>query len=234
MDDKRIRPGVWAAVLGLMTLVVVLVFLLQSRQPPRPPEQKPPAQEEPLASAPTGDQPGSRSRDIKITSRPAPPAAQEAPAYIEGLVWGDIDLREAKELMPDNLYWQLGSPTKDPAVLEAREQEKNRRNEEYGKVLAGDASEDDVRAYYDYRKRVSSDYLEFAEFMNRRFRNSLSDEFKGLLDLSMQMHSSRLQQIPADLAEALERAREHARIRDEWQKEQKEFDDAPTEPGGNR
>lgn len=49
--------------------------------------------------------------------------------YIEGLIYGDIDLREARELMPDNPYWLLGSPTKDEAVLAARKEESKRRNE---------------------------------------------------------------------------------------------------------
>lgn len=157
-------------------------------------------------------------------------AQTEPVPYIEGLVWGDLDLREARELMPDNLYWKLGSPTKDPAILEARDEERRQRNEEFGRVLAGDASDDEVRAYYDYRTRLSTDYLEFSEFMSRRFRDTLSDEMKGLLDLSVKMHAMRLAEIPTAMETALEHNRERARIREEWQKEQAEFGNTPAEP----
>jgi len=224
MEDNRIRPGVWLTVVGLIAVLAVVLALLQARRPSRAPGVEPQPPETPIASVATAPQPFSPPSDPQPITR-TPPAAQEPVPYVEGLVFGDVDLREARELMPDNLYWQTGAPTKDPAVLEAREQENRRRNEEYGRVLSGDASEDEVRAYYDYRKRLSSDYLEFADFMNRRFGNSVNDEFKGLLELSMKLHAARLAQIPADLDEALERARSREKIRQEWRREQEEFAD---------
>src|SRR5205085_6743330 len=151
------------------------------------------------------------------------PAAAEAPEYIEGLVYGEIDLREAKALMPDNLYWKLGAPTKDEEVLAEREEERKRRNEEYGKVLSGDASEDEVKAYYDYKKKLSSDYLEFSEFMARRYRNSDNKEFVGMLELATKMHADRLKLLPDELEDALERSREHAKAREDWKKQKEEF-----------
>ncbi len=231
MDDRKVRPGVWLIVAGSLAVLAVAVVVLEARRSGRTPQVKPPLQAEPLASAAPPLQPAPPPSQAGSFTR-TPPAQHEPVPYIEGLVFGDIDLREARELMPDNLYWKLGAPTKDPAVLEAREQEKSRRNQEYGKVLSGDANEDEVRAYYDYRTRLSSDYLEFADFMNRRFRDSLTDEFKGLLDLSIKLHTARMAQIPADLADALERARNQAKIREDWRREQEEFGSAQPEPDG--
>ena len=93
-------------------------------------------------------------------------------------------------------------------------------------MLSGDASEDEVRAYYDYRKRLSTDYLEFADYMRRRFDSSLSDEFKSMLDLAVKLHTARLAQLPADREAALEHARERAKIREEWRRQQEEFGNA--------
>lgn len=222
MDDKRIRPGVWLTAVGLLTAIAVVVVVLETRRASRAPEAKPPPQAQPLASAAAPQPSASPAQDAEPITR-TPAAEQEPVPYIEGLVFGDIDLREAREVMPENLYWKLGAPTKDPALLEEREQEKIRRNQEYGKVLSGDASEAEVRAYYDYRTRLSSDYLEFADFMNRRFRGSLTDQFQGLLDLSIKLHTARLAQIPADLEDALERSRTREKIREEWRKEKEEF-----------
>lgn len=229
MDDKRIRPGVWLAVAGALIVLAVVVIVLEARRSARAPQVTAPSQSEPLGSATAPRQAAAPSSEAKPITRT--PAAQDEPVpYIEGLVFGDVDLREARELMPDNLYWKLGAPTKDAAVLEEREQEKIRRNQEYGKVLSGDANEDEVRAYYDYRTRLSTDYLEFADFMNRRFGSSLNDQFKGLLELSIKLHTARLAQLPADLEEALARSRERARIREEWRQQQEEFGSAQPDP----
>jgi hypothetical protein len=231
MDNKQIRPAVWAAVVGsLAVLAFVVVFLEWHRA--RPSAVSSPAAGA-VASTPAAPGPDARTRDGRnpshvATGAPASPAA-EVP-YIDGLVYGEIDLREAKALMPDNLYWKLGAPTKDPDVLKQRDDEQRRRNEEYGKVLSGDASEDEVRAYYDYKKKLSSDYLEFSEFMSRRYRDSDNKEFVGMLELAMKMHAERLKELPAEEEDALRRSRERAKIREDWQRQKQEFGDAANPP----
>ncbi|HXC50567.1 MAG TPA: hypothetical protein VN634_06785 [Candidatus Limnocylindrales bacterium] len=221
MDDNRIRPGVWLAVVGSLGVLILVLSLLgggrRSAVAPAPPETAAiPAKPD---SAPVAS--GQRSH---AASRSAPaPAAVEQPEYIDGLVYGDIDLREAKALMPDNLYWQLGAPTKDPEVLAKRDEERKKRNEEYGRVLAGDANEDEVKAYYDYKTKLSSDYLEFAEFMSRRYRNSDNKEFVGMLELATKMHADRLKMLPGEMEDALERSREREKAREDWKRQQDEF-----------
>lgn len=220
MDNRSIRPRVWLAVVGtLAILFLVLAMLGRSRTEPAPQPQV----AAPVEPAPA-EKPDSRLRTEAKPPRAAPAATpEEPPQYIEGLVYGDIDLREARELMPDNMYWKLGAPTKDPQVLAEREEERKRRNEEYGRVLAGDASEDEVREYYDYRKRLSSDYLEFSEFMARRHKGSGPEQFVSMLELATKMHADRLAQLPAQLEDALQRAREREKIREDWRRQQEEF-----------
>ena len=220
MRKGGIRRSVWVAVVASMAALGVAVAVLESRRSPQP--QAPAEPWSPEQAAPP--QPAAAEQPAPARKSSKPP--EEVP-YIEGLVWGDIDLREAQAVMPDNLYWQQGAPTKDPAVLEAREQEKKRRNEEYGRVLAGDANEDEVNAYYDYRERLSTDYLEFAEWMNNRYGDKISDEFRGMLELSIKLHKARLAQIPQDRDDALARSREHEKIREDWRREQEEFKQAP-------
>jgi len=159
-------------------------------------------------------------------------AADDPVPYIDGLVWGDIDLREVKAVMPDNLYWKLGAPTKDPDELAAREEESKRRNEQYGRVLSGDADESEVDAYYDYRERLSSDYLEIADYMRRRFDGSLSEEFAGMLELAVKLHSARLARLPAEREASLEHSRERAKVREDWKRQQEEFAKAAVPAAG--
>jgi hypothetical protein len=204
-------------VLVSMAALAVVVALLEARrgsEPPMPP-QAPPL-EQPAAPAPL------TAPDPQMSVRKKP-AAEEPVPFIDGLVYGEVDLREARAVMPDNLYWQLAAPTKDPAVLEAREEERKRRNEEYGRVLSGDANEEQVNAYYDYREKISTDFLEFAEWMSNRYGEKVSDEFRGLLDLSVKLHKARLAEIPRDREDALARSREREKIRADWRREQEEF-----------
>jgi len=204
-------------VAGMAALAIVVVVLERRRSEREPAPAVAPS--EAVVAAPREG--GPAKQDWGARERPQP--EQEEVPYIEGLVWGEIDLREAQAVMPDNLYWQEGAPTKDPAVLEAREQEKKRRNEEFGRVLSGDANEGEVDAYYDYRERLSTDYLEFAEWMHNRYADKISDEFRGMLELSIKLHKARLAQIPQDRDDALARSREREKIREDWRREQEEF-----------
>jgi len=219
MDDKRIRSSVWLTVAGVLVVLGIVVAVLESRRG-APPARKEPAEVAQATPAPPSESRASRAeRDPVRTVAPV----EEPVPYIEGLVYGDIDLREAKELMPDNIYWEMGAPTKDPGVLAKREEERKRRNEEYGKVLAGDANEGEVQAYYDYKKRLSEEYLEFSEFMARRHRDSKDESFVGMLELATKMHAAKLAQLPGELEDALRRSREREAIREDWRRQQEEF-----------
>ncbi len=230
MDQKRIRPGVWLGVVGLLTAVAVVVFVLESgKTPKRDPAQPPAVPDSPAPD--TAAAPGASPRSGRGAGQAAAGDAQQEVPYIEGLVYGEIDLREARELMPDNIYWEQGAPTKDPDELARRDEERRRRNEEYGRVLSGDASEEEVQAYYDYKTRVSNDYLEFSEFMARRYRESDNEQFVGLLELAMKMHAAKLQQLPNEREDALARSRERAKAREDWQRQKEEFGDPTPSPG---
>lgn len=224
MSRKGIRPTVAWAVVVVLALLSVVLFV--TRNAPLDVDA-PPAASAPMDESAVVQQESESSGSLRSSaaqsSRGVPSKEREPVPYIENLVWGDIDLREAQAVMPDNLYWKWGAPTSDPDELAAREAEKQRRNKEYGRVLAGDANEEEVGAYYDYRERLSADYLEFAQWMRNRYGDALPQQLAGLLDLSAKLHAARLLQTPDDRERALEHSRTRARIREEWQREQAEF-----------
>jgi hypothetical protein len=216
-ETEGVRRNVWLGVLGWLAVLAAVVIVLERRSTtsvPAPPSA-------PAADA-TAPKP-SAAPEADTAKRTRQAAVEEPVPYIENLVWGDIDLREAQAVMPDNLYWQLGAPTSDPEVLAAREEEKKRRNEEYGLVLSGDANAEQVDAYYDYRELISTDFLEFAEWMKNRYAGKINDEFEGMLDLSIRLHQARLAQIPSDRQDAIQRSNEREKIREDWRREQAEF-----------
>ncbi len=181
--------------------------------PVAPPTRRPdaPSVPEPPASAP---------------DEPASDDSSEDNSDEIAAAWSAVDLEEVRKAMPDNLYWKLSLPTKDPRVLEEREAERARWNVEYGKVLSGTASEEEIRAYYDQRGRLSSDYIEFATYLVDHYGETLPPRDVGLLKLAMRLHHARLQEIPRKIEEAFERKRAQDAAREAWLSDQAIFGNA--------
>jgi hypothetical protein len=148
---------------------------------------------------------------------PAPPggpdddAAPPAPGAA-----GVVDLEKLRAKLPDNAYWRLGVPTKDPDVLRARADDERRRNELYGKVLSNTASEEEIRGYYAERRKISEDYIEFAATALKDYGDRLPDQERGLYELSIKMHTKRLGELPGQIDDALARKKVQDRRREEW------------------
>jgi hypothetical protein len=123
---------------------------------------------------------------------------------------------ELRASMPGNLYWELESPTKDPQVLQKRAETLRKWNEIFGKVQSGDASEEEIHRYYDYRRKVSEDSLAVANRILSEYGDKLPERDKGLLELSIQMHQDRLKAVPRQTEEALARKQLQDKRREEW------------------
>ena len=145
------------------------------------------------------------------------------------LRWSQVDLEALREEMPDNLYWELGAPTSDPAVEEARAERREMWNEAYGKVISGTATEEEIHAYFDERAQVSTDYLEFATRVLEQYGQVLPPRDVGLLELSADMHRARLQSMPRRVAEAIERKSRQDRLRAEWLADEAAFEQRQAE-----
>ncbi|HKJ24602.1 MAG TPA: hypothetical protein VKB65_07255 [Myxococcota bacterium] len=216
--------------LGRLALLVVLAALVAaawwrtaSREDGGPDATPPVASAPPPAAAATPARgaparPARPPRDAAApaTQKPAADAGGEDGGLERALRWSSVDLDALREELPDNLYWEMGAPTSDPAVIEARERERARWNEAWGQVLSGNASEADIHAYYEHRQQLSSDYLAFATRLLDEYRDVLPERDVGLLELSVRMHHKRLQELPRDLAQALERKQRQDALREAW------------------
>ncbi|MCE9667678.1 hypothetical protein LY474_07605 [Myxococcus stipitatus] len=172
--------------------------------------------------------------------RPAtpPPAAPTAPAPVTGSVMKDylqpptvdaegegarpypIDLAALRAKMPDNLYWSLAAPTTDEAVLKQREDESRRWNDAFGRVQSGEATEAEIRDYYARRRKVSEDMLQFATTVLADYGDQLPDRDRGLYELSINMHRTRLSEYPREEEDAQARRREQESRRAQWRQGQ--------------
>lgn len=127
-----------------------------------------------------------------------------------------VDLTALRKALPDNLYWELGAPTDDPAILSRRREEEERMSALFGKVQSSTATEEEIRGYYDRRRRISEDYIAFASRVLEDHGNDLTEQDAGLYALSVRMHLAQLEEIPRKTAEALARSQAHAAQREEW------------------
>lgn len=138
----------------------------------------------------------------------APPDEEPAPY--------PVDLEALRAKLPGNLYFELDAPTKDPAELSRREGVKAKWNALYGKVLSNEATEEEVHQYYEHRRQVSEDAITFATTMLQDYGDKLPSEHRGLLELSVNMHRTRLAEIPRQESDALARREAHAQRQKEW------------------
>ncbi len=130
--------------------------------------------------------------------------------------WAAVDLDEVRRAMPDNVYFKLSAPTKDEQVLAERDAERARWNTEYGKILSGTATDEEIRAYYDQRARLASDYMEFTTYLLDHYRDTLPERDVGLLELARRLNAARLQEIPRQVEESFERKRQQDEARAAW------------------
>ena len=127
-----------------------------------------------------------------------------------------VELERLRARMPDNLYWRLGAPTSDPALLAEREQHRRRMRQAKGRITAGMTSEEEIRAYFDEQRRISEDFLALAQAVLAEHGGELSDRDRGLYELTARLHAARLAEMDRRLEEALERKRVQDRRRAEW------------------
>src|SRR5574337_865510 len=126
--------------------------------------------------------------------------------------------------MPDNLYFKLSVPTTDEQVLKQREAERAQWNVPYGKILSGTASEEEIRAYYDYHARLSGDNVELATYLLDHYGDQVPERDIGLLLLAKRLNLARLEEIPRKIADALDRKSKQDAARAAWLADQAQFD----------
>jgi hypothetical protein len=180
----------------------------------------------PPAGAPAPTPPGGPEPEAP----PAPEAgASEADAALDlvGRSWVGVDLEEVRAALPENLYWEKAAPTQDERGLREREEDKARRNDLYGKVLSGTGSEEEIRAYFEERQRLSTDYIQFVDYVLEHYEDRLPEQDLGLLHLARKLHLARLQEVPRRLQEAFDRKRAQDAARAAWLEDEAAFDTDP-------
>lgn len=222
----------WTVGVGLAVAALGLVALLRGGGPaPRPGASAvsaapPRGGAPPLAPAPEQEGPPARSASEAPASRAAGPETGADADFESALRWSLVDLDAVREALPDNMYWEMSAPTDDPELRRWREEERARWNREYGKVLSGTATEEEIDAYYALRRRISEDAVEFCAHLTTHYGDVLPERDLGLLRLASRLHRARLEEMPRKMAEALERKREKDRLREAWLADEAAFESA--------
>ena len=143
---------------------------------------------------------------------PLPPGSP-APVIDEGY---PVSLERLRAELPRNRYWIDSAPTNDPQELKRRETEAAAWNDLHGKVLSGTATTDEIHTWVDHRRQVSEDAIELAQRILAEQGSELPDRDRGLLELAVEMHRTRLDELPRQESEAQARKVEQDRRRAEW------------------
>jgi hypothetical protein len=213
----RVLAGVVAVVLVGVILLGVLARRLPGRQP--------------SAGAPIADAPPPVEDFEAATNTPDDGATDDALPGGDPFdalqaprgPWAAVDLEAVRTALPHNIYWSMASPTKDQEVLRQRELERERWNAEYGKVLSNTATAEEVDAFYAHRRRLSTDYIEFAAYILTTYGYQIPPRDVALLKLAADLHLARAEEIPRLQAEAHQRREAHDAARRAWLEDQKTF-----------
>lgn len=222
--------GIAIIAASLLLLLIGLVTRWRSADAPpaRPAPAAAPAAPRPApAELGAGDEATAQQGSAPRVPRSEPDADLFTDDEASRGTWEALDLDAVRAAMPDNIYWKMAAPTKDPELLKWREEERARWNVEYGKVLSNTATAEEIDAYFAERKRLSDDYLEFVVHVLANYSGAIPREGVALLKLAGEMHAMRLEEMPRQIAEAHARREAHDAARRAWLEEQKAFQDSP-------
>jgi hypothetical protein len=195
--------------------------------PPQPPATPPASTAKPSTAKPSAAA-LSALATIQQKVPPAPPPTKK-PDHDElqapELSWDNVDMEAVRALKPNNRYWTMSAPTKDPEVLRKREEEQEHWNTEYGKVLSNTATAEEIDAYYDYRQKVANDNIAFAGYLLAAYGGKLPERDVALLKLAVKLNLARLEEYPRQIVEAQQRREEHDAARRAWLADQQAFED---------
>lgn len=211
----------WLAVLTAAALLVAaLLWRARGEETPSPPP--PPAREQthapPLPSEPRDVPPREPSPPPSASALAPGPADAGPEPEAEAPREHPVNLAKLREQLPDNLYWELGVPTKDPEVLRRRAEAERHWNDLLGKIQSGTATEEEIHQYYEHRRQLSEDYISFASLVLQQYGEQLPDQERGMYELSIRMHRTRLEELPGQIDAALERKRLQDERREAWLK----------------
>jgi hypothetical protein len=219
-----------AVAIAALAVVGAVAWLWFAREPAAPEPSRVPIEiaDTPAAAAPAPSE-AAPEEEIRPPLVPEGGLAMDEPPS-----FASIDLEAAREALPDNLYWDTAAPTQDPRLLGDRERAKTRWNEQYGKVLSGTGTEEEIKEFFDHRMHLSSDTVRFVDWVIEHQGAELSEQDLTLLHVAKRLHLARLEEVPRRMQEAFDRKVEQDAAREAWLAEQREFEaeggEAPPAP----
>jgi hypothetical protein len=209
-----------AVVIAALAVAGAVAWLWLEREPAAPEPSPAPIE---VADAPATEAPAPSEPEPEAELHP-PLAPEGEGAMDEPAPFASIDLEAAREALPGNLYWETAAPTQDPRLLGDRERAKTYWNDQYGKVLSGTGTEEEIKAFFDHRMQLSSDSVRFVDWVIEHQGDELSEQDLTLLHVAKRLHLARLAEVPRRMQEAFDRKAKQDAAREAWLAEQREFE----------
>lgn len=212
--------------IAALAVAGAVAWLWLAREPAAPEQNEAPIE---IAEAPAAEAPAPSEAEPEAEVHP-PLVPEGGLAMDEPASFASIDLEAAREALPDNLYWETAAPTQDPRLLGDRERAKTRWNDQYGKMLSGTGTEQEIKEFFDYRMHLSSDYVRFVDWVIEHQGDGLSEQDLTLLHVAKRLHLARLEEVPRRMQEAFDRRTKQDAAREAWLAEQRELEAEVGEP----
>jgi hypothetical protein len=155
-------------------------------------------QDNPSAAAPVPNQFGEPSPDDAFSGESHPDAEHTQKTASESF---RPDPYELRRIFPDN----QALPPVDREEFMAKQQEKERRNRQYGQIAANKATPAEIEAYYAEQTALAEDSAMILTFILTEYADRMSQEDIKKHEFLLENFEKRLERIPAKKAEALAR-----------------------------
>jgi len=184
------RIRVIVVVLGLAALLLVLVGVLAAGRSDPPSETGPGADPAPAVASeePVRGPAENPNGDLTLSED----------------LWPEVDWDDVRARTPGSLVWTETWPADTDAERKRRVDAAVARNERWGRIQAGVATEEEIEAYFEAKRRLLSDNLEFVGILLEDYRDQIPERDEGLLEMSFAMTGKRLRQLPTERERAYE------------------------------
>ncbi|PKL39633.1 MAG: hypothetical protein CVV44_05275 [Spirochaetae bacterium HGW-Spirochaetae-1] len=146
-----------------------------------------------------------------IISADTKPGYERANTFHDDEVKDEEDMKGMYGLDPYILRREFPRNRALPAMNSEEQSRKNedreRRNRVYGRIISNRASENEVHRYYNEQSEITADTVELLEFILDRYGNTLSEKDREKHAFLLDQYRKRLSAITLEKKESLERIR---------------------------
>ncbi|WP_196158927.1 hypothetical protein [Reinekea sp. G2M2-21] len=162
---------------------------------------------------------------VEVTAVPANQVAFTHTVESRPELFDDL-IAQMRSAQPDNHYWQWTAETGDSSAERLPETNRERRDQLRGRIQAGVADPLEIDAYFTEQRQLHTDFITFSTYALSHFSQELDAEASQMLSFSIRLHSSRLNELAAEVTAAQQRYNHALEAQQAWLSDPSSFTEA--------